>query len=67
MEIIGIITLVSLVLLFTGRAWRQTFKNNAQSGCTHGGGCQGCYGCNGSAKPITSLFCQRPASDLLKK
>ncbi|MEA2108633.1 MAG: hypothetical protein U9P07_04360 [Pseudomonadota bacterium] len=54
MEIIGIITLVSLALLFTGRAWRQTFKNNDQSGCAHDGGCQGCYGCGTTIKPATS-------------
>ncbi len=53
MEIIGIITIVSLALLFTGRAWRQTFKNNDQSGCTHSDSCQGCYGC--STTPKTAI------------
>ncbi len=51
MEIIGIIAIVTLALLFTGRAWRKTFKNIDQSsGCTHGGGCLGCYGCGTSYK-----------------
>ena len=54
MEITGIITLVSLALLFTGRAWRKTFKNNDQSGCGSSGGCQGCYGCNTTIKPTTN-------------
>ncbi len=54
MEIIGIITIVSLALLFTGRAWRKTFKTNDQSGCGSSGGCQGCYGCSTSSNAGTN-------------
>jgi hypothetical protein len=37
--------------LFTGQSWRNTFKNiDRTPGCTHAGGCQGCYGCSTSYK-----------------